>query len=164
MEKIQFGLIRDGGDDKERVEKVVHQLEYLLQQIVDGDECDFVFFRELLNPMKEAWGSVSERFFELKENVSQSHLDTLEEHGLRGPELQYKLSVINYAGERFFYFLSQRVVPLVGIWLKKLLEVLDKFLASLLDAVGGSGAIGEYKSFMESSIDDGPWFAFRDFV
>lgn len=164
MEEIRFGLAREEGDDKETVQKVVHQLEYLLQQIVEGEECDFVFFRELIAPMKEAWGPVSERFLELKENVSRAEPISLEDHGLTGTELQYKLSVINHAGERFFYFLSQRVVPLVGIWLKKLLEALDKFLTSLLDAVGGSGAIGEYKSFMESSINDGPWFAYRDFV
>lgn len=114
--------------------------------------------------MKEAWGSVSERFYELKENVSQAAMSSLDDHGLTGTELQYKLSVINHAGERFVYFLSRRVVPLVGVWLKKLLEALDKFLTSLLDAVGGSGAIGEYKSFMESSINDGPWFPYRDFV
>ena len=46
MKEIHFGLIREGGDDKERVEKVVHQIEYLLKQIVDGEECDFVFFRD----------------------------------------------------------------------------------------------------------------------
>ena len=45
--------------------------------------------------MKEAWGRASERFFELKENVSRSEVSSLENHGLMGPELQYKLSVIN---------------------------------------------------------------------
>ena len=164
MEIIRFGDIREDGEDKERVEKTVHQLEYLLKQIIESDECDFIFFQDLLKPMKEAWGRVSQRFYDLKYKVSESHVSALEEHGLTGSELQYKLSVINHAGERFFYFLSQRVVPLVGIWLKKLLEALDKFLTSLLDAVGGSGAIGEYKSFMESSIKDEPWYLYDELV
>lgn len=78
---------------------------------------------------------------------------------------QWSVGVPEYAhGVWVSQNMPQRIVPLVGIWLKKLLEALDKFLTSLLDALGGSGAIGEYKSFMESSINDGPWFAYRDFV
>jgi hypothetical protein len=158
MEKLYFGEIGENGGDKERVEKTVHQIRSLLKQIIESDECDFIFFQDLLNPMKKAWVPVSERFLELERKVSESSDSALQEHGLTGLELKYKLSVINYASNYFFDFLSKKNAPLAVIWLKKLLEALDKFLSSLLDAIGCSGAIGEYKSFMESSIDDTQWF------
>ncbi len=155
MEQIIFGKVNEGSGDRNRLMKLVHNLEHLLKQITEGEECDHLFYNELLLPMKEAWPTVSNKFDELKNKLDKSPIEVLSYHGLTEKELQFKIAVINHAGGYFFHYLSAQVYPLANRWLIKLLEALDKFLTSLLDAVGGSGAIGEYKSFMESSIDDG---------
>ena len=157
MDEIVFGEVHHNGSDKNRVLALVDNLQNLLQQITQTQECDFMFYQDRISPMKEAWGVVSERFEEIKLNTKEASIDALQNHGLTGSELKYKISVINHAGKQFYFYLTRRVYPLVNRWFKKLLETLDKFLTSLLDAVGGSGAIGEYKSFIESSIDDGVW-------
>jgi len=157
MDEIIFGVVREVEDDKKRVLVLIDDIEKLLKQIISSDECDFIFYKELIDPMKDAWKKVSERFNDLKNNTINTNIEILSNHGLTGSEIHFKISVINHAGKQFYNYLSERAYPLANRWLKKLLEALDKFLISLFDAVGGSGAIGEYKSFMESSIDDGIW-------
>ena len=62
----------------------------------------------------------------------------LREHGLCGWQLAFKLAVI-----RFFY--GRYLLIGKGI-LKKLVGIIDDLLKSILDAVGGGGAISEIKA------------------
>ena len=73
----------------------------------------------------------------LESRIRNLKEDQLREHGLYGWQLAFKLAVI-----QFFY--GRYLLIGKGI-LKKLLGIIDDLLKSILDAVGGGGAISEIK-------------------
>ncbi|MCW8915851.1 MAG: hypothetical protein OQK24_08350 [Magnetovibrio sp.] len=70
-------------------------------------------------------------------------------HGLSGPQAKFKLGNINYWKKRFL------VTP-VGQVLVSLLKSIDVVLDSLLQAIGASHAIKEFKDGLMNVVDNVP--------
>jgi hypothetical protein len=77
-------------------------------------------------------------FTQVESRIRNLTEDQLREHGLYGWQLALKLAVA-----QFFY--GRYLLIGTGI-LKKLLGIIDDLLKSILDAVGGAGAISEIKA------------------
>ena len=82
---------------------LVENLQNLLQKVIQTQECDFMFYQDLISPMKKAWGVLSERFEEIKLNTKEASIVALQNHGLTGSELKFKISVINHTGNNFIF-------------------------------------------------------------
>ena len=70
----------------------------------------------------------------------------LQEHGLTGAQLHYKLSVLNDLAERI------RRVKFPGRFRPKLVDAIDTILDSLLGAVGAGTALKEIKDMLRAQV------------
>jgi hypothetical protein len=154
MEKIKFG---SGNSDHERLVNFVDSLERFMEQLIKEASGKGYFIPGFDDDYSSAWSELKPSFSALLHATVKANPDALQLHGLYGSQLNFKLNVINHFADSFFELSS-------GGWgstdkvrklLKKLLEAIDKFLASLIDAVGAGGAVAEYKDFLESIIEDG---------
>lgn len=153
MKKIKFGRGSNTLSDEKRIMEFIGDVKEFLNEIVNTDDnAQRMFYPILVRPMRDAWPNVSPRFDILKNSLKLTSNNKLRDHGLTGNELEFKFSVIRYLSKKFFDNFPNSF-SIAKIWLKKLLEALDKLLKSIFDAVGGGGAIGEYKDFIESCID-----------
>lgn len=71
----------------------------------------------------------------------------LEGHGLTGEELSLKIGMLNNFFEIADIFDYRSII-------RKILEMIDIILDSLIDALGAKSAATELKKFIESSLDD----------
>ncbi len=172
MAESRFGV---GENDKDRILNFVNELEKFLEEIIrtDGGNNSY-FISDLYPSMLSAWEMQRNHFRKIKAKIGAVSIENLERHGLLGSELEFKFSGINYLWSDFSSFttlsdeeVERKLLPL--FWppmlirhprklylrwlLKTLLEAIDKVLPSILDAIGASGAVAEFKGFMESSID-----------
>lgn len=134
-----------GGEEGPRSALVsfVRAVHDFLDELVHDPRNERLFLEQLLGPMRQAWREVEEqRYFADVE----SGIERLSDHGLFGWQVAFKLAVI-----RFFY---QRYLEVGKSVLKKLLDIIDDLLKSILDAIGGGGAIAEIKDFIKDSIDE----------
>ena len=173
MAEPRFGI---GQNDRQKLNSFVNETELFLNEVLNEDRGENVYFiSELYRPMMAAWEVMGRHFKDIITNIDKTSDELLIQHGLTGTELQFKLRVINYLWSKFADFREPppeegaKVVPkifwhpkIIAIhpfqyylrWLLKiLLEAIDKLLISILDATGASGAAAEFKSFMESCID-----------
>jgi hypothetical protein len=82
----------------------------------------------------------------LQLHVLELSPDTLRRHGLYGAQLTYKLATIDFAASQAFKGLSG--------WLRKLLELIDNLLESILKALGVDDALKEIKDSLLVSLPD----------
>ena len=96
----------------------------------------------------EAWSVFSQRvpLSALTTAIDKASAAGLEDHGLFGPELGYKLKTIDHA--------KTKATGLFTGWKKKLLELIDNLLDSIIEVLGAGGAMKELKDALVGSIDD----------
>ena len=175
MTELRFGI---GDNDKDRLVNFVKEIESFINEIIEEDRGKNLYFiTELVEPMKAAWDMRERHFKEIYSCIENVNNNELTKHGLQGSELEFKLSVINHLWSKFITLKAlpegktkKRYAPIKPLYfkkyigfipyilylrwlLKRLLESIDKLLTSLLDAIGASGAVSEFKDFLESSID-----------
>jgi len=173
MAEARFGI---GEGDRGRILHFASELQSFISELIDEDRGENIYFvAELYRPMAAAWKLSGQHFQDLYLRIENVGDDELFKHGLRGRELEFKLAVINYLWSKFadlkelppeegikripwlFWYPSVAIKASFSNYLrwllKRLLEAIDKLLTSVLDAVGASGAVAEFKDFMESSID-----------
>ncbi len=152
LETIVFG--QGDGNPGEQLSAFVMQIKDLLSPLISDSENDHFFYDETRESMRLAWDSVERRFEDYAELVKGASTDDLENHGLTESELAFKFAAINFVAGRFYALGDGSSLGQRRRWLKKLLEIIDKLLKSILDAIPGGGAISEYKDFCESLIPD----------
>jgi hypothetical protein len=155
---VEFPSFNGEGDPRDALIKFLRALHDLLKELVETNRDSRnrpIFFEQLLTPMRRAWDEFErDRHFSAAESrilaeegpVHDLVLAQLRNHGLYGQQLSFKLSVIH-----FFY--NRYLSTGKGI-LKWVLDIIDDLLKSLLDAIGGGGAISEMKDFIKDSVDD----------
>ena len=116
-------------------------------EALQDEEYRRLFVPELIGPMKAAWIHARPRFEEVQALLAQTQLDQIELHGLSGPELDFKLKTVRYWAGRFIEGGS-------AVVLRRLLDSIDTLLVSLLDAIGGGGAVQEIKDAIRDAIAD----------
>ena len=152
LEPIQFG--EPGDKPQIQLSQLVLQTRDLLDGLIQQPEYRKVFYPDPQMLKWEAWSSVSNRFEPYAANVRNAEVAVLGEHGLTEAELWFKLAAINFLANRFFTLFPGAPLSVGRRLVSKLLEVIDKVLKSLIDAVPGGGAITEYKDICESLISD----------
>lgn len=105
-----------------------------------------LFVERLVEFMRPAWEEGRPIFERLAVAIGDASLGRLQEHGLSGRQLHFKLEVIRYLNEQYLAIGK-------GI-LKKLLDAIDTLLKSIIKAAGLGDAAEELKDFIKDSIDD----------
>lgn len=157
MYKIQIPDPAGSESDKNKLVAFVGQLEALLSDIVrtgqDSVGRPFII-KELRRSMKKAWNGSSKvdgapaRFEAVRKAINDADEATLATHGLVGPMLAFKLTVLHYWAERYNLLGGFR-------WYDKLLDMIDTLFDSILEALKLDGALKELKEFIRSAADEG---------
>ena len=142
-----------GGDEGPRGALVsfVRAVHDFLAELIQSNrdrQGQHLFLEDLLRPMGRAWQEVEQQryFADVERGIERLTDGQLRDHGLFGWQLAFKLAVI-----RFFH---QRYLAAGKGILRKLLDIIDDLLKSILEAIGGGGAIAEIKDFIKDSIDE----------
>ena len=148
---VEFPAFSSDGDPRNTLVLFVRAVHDFLGEIVESNHDRFtrpLFWEELLPPMRGAWREVEEHrhFPEVESRIQRLTEAQFRDHGLYGQQLAFKLAVIRFFYGRYLSFGK-------GI-LKKLLDIIDDLLKSILDAIGSGGAISEIKDFIRDSIQD----------
>jgi hypothetical protein len=107
-----------------------------------------LFEPELLSDMRAAWAEVenADHFANIQRRIRDvTDQTTWTDHGLNGQQLRFKLAVIRFFHQRYIAIGGRRL-------LKKLLDIIDDLLDSILEAIGAGGAISEIKDFIKDSV------------
>jgi len=137
------------GDPRAILIAFVRQVQKFLHELVQsnrGPRGESLFHEQLLGPMRAAWAEVQPHFPEVAGGIRDLTDEQIRNHGLGGQQLRFKLAVI-----RFFY--GQYLSVGKGV-LKKLIDIIDDLLKSILEAIGGGGAIAEIKDFIKDSVEE----------
>lgn len=136
--------------DYERKELIefLFRVEDLLRDLVLNDDNEKFFEPELIEKMRAAWAEMGPYFSEAHDALAHADAENLRRHGLVGEQLKFKLAVVNHHEKRFKKTKKHR-------WLRRLLNAMDDFLKSILDAAGVGGAIDELKAMIGRSVKDG---------
>jgi hypothetical protein len=149
---VQFPEFRGSeSDPRDALRRFVSTVREFLAEIIQSNQDPFgrpLFWQELLTPMRDAWDELkrNDNFGTVDGLIREISATGLGDHGLSGQQLAFKLAVIRVFHGRYLSIGK-------GI-LRKLLNIIDDLLKSILDAAGAGGAILEIKDFIKDSIDD----------
>lgn len=105
-------------------------------------------FDDLLRElMRAAWAEARSQFEVVMPRILQISSPLIEQHGLSGQQLKFKLATI----ERRNTIFTQRGG---GFLFHRVLGAIDTLLKSILDAAGAGGAIEEIKEYIGHSTND----------
>jgi hypothetical protein len=140
---VTFSEFSGQGDPRNTLINFVEEVRKFLDDLVQQQS---LFRQSLRSDMQAAWQEVEPLFSEIRTRIANLSDADIRNHGLGGRQLRFKLAVI-----RFFYEQYQRVGTII---LKKLIDIIDTLLKSILEAIGGGGAIAEIKDFIKDSLED----------
>ena len=148
---VAFPLFSGDGDPRPILGIFLKELKKFLNELVSrgtDEQGSQLFIPPLREQMQEAWSEfVAENHIENATNSISNLSDTaIQNNGLQGKQLQFKLAVIN--------FFNQRYIAVGKSIIRKLIDMLDDLLRSILSAIGGGEAISEIKDFIKDSLDD----------
>lgn len=136
--------------DQERLSRFVYDVGILLDHLVQSGtdvHGDQVLSENLLPYANAAWQqAVAQRVHNVRFDLREANENRLARHGLLGIELEFKLRALEAIWDRY---LTQGG----GQLLKKVLDIIDDVLQSILEAIGASGALDEFKSVLTNSIE-----------
>lgn len=137
----------DGIDDGEKRKLFVVWVKESLDCLVNEKEYEHLFVDELVIPMRSAWKEAKPLFEDFEKEVVNLEDGVVEQHGLAGAQLDFKLATVrHWAG----IFLSSALRPI----LRWLLKAIDTLLKSLLSATPVGTALEEMKDAISDAIDE----------
>jgi hypothetical protein len=136
-------------DDRSRLLSFVKDVRWLLDRLVTGDapQAQQLFPEDIRPLMQEAWTDVQPEFEVVRQELQVAPQEELRKHGLFGPQLKFKLSVITRKFRRFWQQGGREI-------LKWLIEAIDNVLNSILSVIQGGGAIKEIKDGIKHALLD----------
>ena len=102
---------------------------------------------DIMPALSEAWPPVELQLLVMENVTSTVEDQRMIEHGLYGPQLTFKLAVIERIRQRFFANPTKR-------WLQRWLKAIDNLLDSLPDPLGVGAAIKEFKTAIEDLAEE----------
>ena len=136
--------------DREALAAFVERTRELLEEIATtgGPIGGPIFIpRDLRPTLLAAWPEVDADLRALTARIATASDAELDLHGLRGPQLQFKLAVINRLWQRFR---NKKVLK----WLLKLLKAIDNLLDSLAALFKVGSMTKEIKTALEDLIEE----------
>lgn len=148
---VDFPSYRRDLGPRQLLSDFVLQLRDFLEEIVHSNQDPIgrpLFLEALLGPMREAWIEARDGplFSDILAGIERIPDSVLNTHGLSGRQLAFKLTVI-----RFFH---ARYLSLGKGILRKLIDIIDTLLKSILAAIGAGEGLAEIKDFIKDSLDD----------
>jgi hypothetical protein len=137
------------GDPRPVLKSFVLNVRDFLDELVRDNmdpQGQALFVPELVTFMREAWAEGRSLFDAIAEGIPRLTDGALRDHGLGGQQLRFKLTVIRHFNERYLV-LGKSI-------LKKLLELIDTLLKSIISALGLGEGAAELKEYIEQSIDE----------
>lgn len=136
---------------KEDISQFVDQVLHVIGDIIrkpEGDEGP-LFLKEMMDPLSEAWDEFQKDFDSrvAKERIFGVVDQSLQDHGLYGAQAAGKRKLFEI---RLGIFKKQRTKQAL-LWL---LDSIDTYLGSIIDATGLSKALKEIKDILRNSIYD----------
>lgn len=105
-----------------------------------------LFWPQLIGELRDIWPHEAQRFAPAARLVFDVSDQVLDDHGLSGPTLNYKLNLVKFWYER--YLTSGKSV------LRRLIETINDLLKSYLPAVRANEALAEIKDFIRNALLD----------
>jgi hypothetical protein len=148
---VSFPPFSGDGDPRPVLVNFLIELKKFLSELVSrgtDEQGSQLFIPSLRGQMQEAWNEfVAENHIENATNsISLLPETAIQDNGLQGKQLQFQLAVIN--------LFNQRYIAVGKSIIRKLIDILDDLLRSILSAIGGGEAISEIKDFIKDSLDD----------
>ena len=153
-------------DPRDRVGEFLDKLQTDLKWVVENSEDVLVgYSQEFYGNLYSAFEEVGMMFDRARRSLSNQEevtFDDLSEHGLVGSQLDLKLGAVESHREAVKIIQDNEDeirqledpirVKLIGNVLRSYFRKLERFLESVLDAIGAPGAIAEFKDLIEQSI------------
>jgi hypothetical protein len=146
---VEFPTYGGEGDPRPALRAFVLAVRDLLEELARTNadpQGRPLFYLPLLADLRAAWAEAKPAFDVVAGRIENISDQSIAEHGLSGNQLKFKLNVIRFIYERYLSVGK-------GI-IKKLLDIIDDLLKSILDAIGGGGAVEEIKDFIKDSVDE----------
>lgn len=138
-------------DERERIQQFLKDVQALLAGVVEtGEDTNgnrLIRDADVLREVRAAWTDSGQYFQDAHTSVADVPNRRLREHGLYGNQLGAKFTVTGRHWKRFVNIGGGRLF-------RKLVDVIDDLLDSILQAVGASGAISEIKDLVKNATDD----------
>jgi hypothetical protein len=138
-------------NERERIQQFLSDVYRLLADVVetgrDPNGNTLISDRDVQRELRAAWADSGQYFESVHSVVAEVSERSLQEHGLYGNQLGAKFTV---TGRHWTRFLSKGG----GRLFRKLIEVIDDLLDSILQALGASGAISELKDLVKNATDE----------
>lgn len=141
---VQFPQYAGVGDSRGVLAEYIHAIALFLDEIVrTGTDYQGrpLFDERLLPPMRAAWDETRPRFDIVAGRAAEIGPGAIEEHGLAGRQLQYKLAVVEHRNGIF-----RSLGGVLGF--RRVIETIDTLLKSILDAAGVGGGLAEIKDYI----------------
>lgn len=145
----EFPVYSDGAEPRELLQGLMRGLRELLDEIVSDNRDPLgarIFPGDMIGDIRAAWTEARGSVEVVIQRIPPLSDGSLEEHGLRGAQLRFKLNAVLNLYSRFLQFGKK--------FLKKLLEILDAILDSIAEITHAGGAIKEFKHILEQFIED----------
>lgn len=141
---VQFPQYAGTGDSRAVLAAYVRVIRQFLDEIVETGT-DYqrrpLFDEALIGLMRAAWHEARPRFDVVAARAAELAPRAIEEHGLAGQQLQYKLAVVEHRNGIFR--------SLGGVFgFRRVIEAIDTLLKSILDAAGVGGGLAEIKDYI----------------
>ena len=141
------------GNDRTDIQNFLDYVQKLLDELTrDAEPADggptFVRARliaQLANSAREAWQEARPVYETLYGRIPDLTNAALDAHGLLGAQLRFKLATIRFFNEQYTA-VGRRV-------LKKLFDVIDILLKSILAVVGAGEGAAEIKDYIKEALD-----------
>ena len=117
----------------------------LLEHLIHDNEFAGLFDDGLRQLAQQAWPSVVQQVDAIVQRPGDMAEGAVLGHGLFGPQLRFKLAVVRHWLDKF---------QAGDASLSQLLIRVDDVLKSILDLIGGGGALDEFKKGVEGSTDE----------
>jgi hypothetical protein len=138
-------------NERERIQQFLNDVYRLLADIVETGQDPkgnrLMSDPDVLREVRAAWAESGQYFESAHNSVAEVPERRLHAHGLYGNQLGAKFTV---TGRHWTRFLSKGG----GRLFRKLIDVIDDLLDSILQALGASGAISELKDLVKNATDE----------
>lgn len=138
--------------DDQRILRFLKSVEELIGQLLEDPQRYFLkviaMNEELMRKCSAAWSVVRQRLRDCLVDVKKAgsqQWKMLDQHGMSGAELDFKINLFEFFRERFYADPAMR-------WLKRLLAQVNSMLGSLSSAFPGLEAVQEFKDALEAML------------
>ena len=136
--------------EKEKLKKFLNDvkevMDFVIYEYIPRNSSELGMPSNLYGYLKAAWEETKKILPSVDREIDAIEEKALSQHGLTGPQLEWKLKVYNYFRDLFIKNPTKRL-------LTKLIDAIDGVLDSLSSVCGVVGAVKEIKDSLRPFLD-----------